>query len=148
MNVKVNWLRVFLGAIAYLVIAQVLHTVSSMLTMNYYIDASYFAVWSKVMMSAAGPPSMEFYYYSLAFSLIIGLIYSYIYTEIKNFMKGTVVKKGLKYGFAIFLIAGIPFFLSNYLLINLPLNLLVYWLVFDGLLTYLLGGIAIAWLNK
>ena len=144
----VNCKRIVLGAIAYLVIAQVLHTVSTMLTMNYYLDPNYFAVWSKIMMPTAGPPPMEFYYYSLGFGLIIGIIYSYIYANVKNIMKGTVIKKGLKYGFAIFLMAGIPSFLSIYLLINLPLGLLVYWLIIDQLLTFLFGGVAIAWLNK
>ena len=144
----VNCKRIVLGAIAYLVIAQVLHTVSTMLTMNYYLDPNYFTVWSKIMMPIAGPPPMEFYYYSLGFGLIIGIIYSYIYANVKNIMKGTVIKKGLKYGFAIFLMAGIPSFLSIYLLINLPLGLLVYWLIIDQLLTFLFGGVAIAWLNK
>jgi len=145
---KLNCPRIILGAIAFLVVAQAMHIVSTMLTMNYYTDANYFAVWSKIMMPAAGPPPAEFYYYSLAFSFIIGLIYSYIYTNIRNVIKGTTIKKGLKYGFVIFLMVGVPYFLTTYLLINLPQSLLVYWLIIDGLLTYLVGGIAIAWLNK
>ena len=145
---KMNWTRVFLGAIAYLIISQVMHAISSVMAMDYYIDPNYFAVWSKIMMPGMGPPPTEFYVYSILSSFIVGLIYSYIYVRVKEIMKGTVMKKGMKYGLAIFLMAGIPFFLSLYLLVNLPLGLLVYWLIIDGLLTYLLGGIAIAWLNK
>ena len=141
--------KIILGAIAYLIIAQVLHFASIFLTMDYYLDSNYFGVWSKTMMPAAGAPPMEFYYYSIAFGFVVGLIYSYIYSKVSDFMKApTVVKKGLKFGFAIFLIAGIPFFFTMYLLINLPLGLLLYWLFIDGLLTYLLGGLAIAWIQK
>ena len=143
-----NWARVFLGAIVYLIIGQVMHTVSSILTMDYYTDPNYFAVWSKIMMPGMGPPPTEFYVYSILSSFIVGLIYSYVYVRVKEIMKGTAMKKGMKYGLAIFLMAGIPFFLSVYLLVNLPLGLLVYWLIIDGLLTYLLGGMAIAWLSK
>ena len=145
---KLNWSRIILGAIAYLVIGLIMNTVSSLLTMDYYKNPNYFAVWSKVMMPGQGAPPATFYYYSVAFLFIVGLIYSFIYGKVKGLLKGTTILKGLRYGFALFLMAGIPFFFSLYLLINLPLSLLIYWLVIDGLLTYLLGGIAIAWLNK
>jgi uncharacterized membrane protein (UPF0182 family) len=144
-----HMMKIVLGAIAYLVVAQVLHFASSFLTMNYYTDSNYFGVWSKIMMPAAGAPPAEFYYYSIAFSFIVGLIYSKIYVKVSGFMKAkTVMMKGVKFGLALFFIAGLPFFFTMYLLINLPLGLLLYWLLIDGLLTYLLGGIAIAWLNK
>jgi hypothetical protein len=145
---KLNWTRIILGAIAYLAIGLIMNTVSSLLTMDYYKDPNYFAVWSRVMMPAEGAPPANFYYYSISFSFIVGLIYSYIYSRVKGMLKGTAINKGLRYGFVLFLMAGIPFFFSLYLLINLPLSLLIYWLVIDGLLAYLLGGIAIAWLNK
>ena len=148
MCLKSNCTKLVLGAITYLVIGQILHMASSILTMNYYMDPSYFAVWSKVMMPGPGAPLAIFYYYSVLFIFIVGLIYSYIYSRVKGILKGTTVNKGLKYGLGLFLIAGAPFFFSMYLLINLPLSLLIYWLLIDGLLTYLLGGIAIAWLNK
>jgi len=145
---KISPVKVVLGAIAYLIIAQVMHTVSSMLTMSYYMDSNYYAVWSKIMMPAAGAPPMSFYYYSLTFGFVIGVIFSAIYSKRRETFKGDFVHKGLMYGSGLFLVVGIPFFLTTYLMINLPLSLLIYWLLIDGLLTYLLGGIAIAWLNK
>jgi hypothetical protein len=145
---KLNYPRIILGAIAFLVVAQVLHVISTMLTMSYYTDANYFAVWSKIMMPAEGAPPMSFYYYSLAFGFITGMIFSTIYSKRRETFKGDILHKGLTYGFGLFLVAGIPYFLTTYLLINLPLGLLAYWLIIDGLLTYLVGGIAIAWLNK
>ncbi|MFH0711344.1 MAG: hypothetical protein V1944_02085 [Candidatus Aenigmatarchaeota archaeon] len=145
---KINKVRILLAAIAYVVISQVIHTVSSMLTMSYYTDPTYFPVWSKAMMPAAGPPPTEFYLLSIGFVFIVGLIYSLIYEKVKGIMKGTAFNKGLKYGLALFLMAGVPFFFSMYLLINLPVALLIEWLLVDGLVMYLLGGIAIARLNK
>lgn len=141
--------RFVLAAIAFTVIAFVIHTVCSMLTMSYYTDPNYFPVWSKLMMPTAGPPPASFTYYSITFDFIIGLIFSYIYLFFKGCIPGkTLVNKGVFYGLVLFLVAGVPFFLTNYLLINLPIGLLVSWLFVDGLLTYVIGGIAIAWLNK
>lgn len=142
-------MKMVLAAIAYTVIAYVIHTVSSMLTMNYYTDPKYFPVWSKLMMPTAGPPPASFMYYSITFSFIIGLIFSYLYLFFKECIPGkTMINRGVFYGLVLFLVAGIPFFLTNYLLVNLPLGLLIYWLIIDGLITYIIGGIAIAWLNK
>lgn len=148
MTLRSNKVKIVLGAIAFVIIAQVLHNVLAMLTMDFYRDPAYFSVWSKMMMPGPGGPPAEFMYYSLAFSFVTGLIYSGIYDRVKGFMKGIVWKKGMKFGFVIFLMVGLPFFFTTYLLINLPVALLFYWLIIDGLITYLLGGIAIAWLNK
>ena len=142
-------LKIILAAIAYMIIAQIINTASAMMTMNYYLDPNYFAVWSKVMMPTAGPPPIEFTLYSIVFVFITGLIYSFVYSKAMVLFKTkSTVKKGLKYGFVLFLLAGIPFFFSMYLMINLPLELLLSWLVVDGLLVYLIGGIAIAKIMK
>jgi len=105
-------------------------------------------VWSKIMMPGAGPPPVQFYYYSIAFSFIAGLIYSFVYSRINTAFKGNAIQKGLKYGFGLFLVAGIPFFFSMYLLINLPVGLLISWLFIEGLVTYLIAGIVIAKIVK
>ena len=142
-------MKIITAAIAYVIIALIINTVSAMLTMSYYLDPNYFEVWSKLMMPTAGPPPAEFTYYSIAFSFIAGLIYSFVYSKAMVLFKTkSALKKGLKYGFGLFLLAGIPFFLSVYLLINLPLGLLISWLIFNGLIQYLLGGIAIAEIVK
>lgn len=138
-------IRIIIAAVAYMIVGYVMHTLSAIATMNYYLDPNYFSVWSKIMMPQAGPPPIEFTYYSLAFTFIVGIIYSYIYSRISSFFKTkNTVRKGVKYGLALFLIAGIPAFLSLYLLINLPVGLLIAWLMVDNLLTYLIGGIVIA----
>ncbi len=47
---------VAITAVAMTILAQIVHTLESILTMGYYTDPAYFQVWSKVMMPAAGPP--------------------------------------------------------------------------------------------
>jgi len=142
-------MKIILAAIAYVVIGKIVNTLSAMLTMSYYMDPNYFAVWSKIMMPGPGPPPAEFTYYGIAFAFISGLIFSYIYTKVSSVIKDKGwMQKGLKYGFGVFLIAGIPMFLSMYLLINLPLELLVEWMIVDGLIVYLLCGIAVSKIMK
>lgn len=136
--------KIILAAVVYVILSQVLHTASTFLTMGYYTDPNYFPVWSKVMMPGPGPPPATFYYYSIAFSFISGLIYSFVYSRIGCHLKGKALQKGIRYGLGLFLVAGIPTFFTMYLLVNLPFGLLVSWLTIDTLLGYLIAGIAIA----
>ena len=142
-----KWTKIIFGAAGFVVVSQIVNLLLAAVTMNYYSDPNYFAVWSKVMMPAAGPPPEAFFAYSLIFSLITGTILSYFYVRTHRLISGTATQKGAKYGFALFLIAGLPFFLTDYLLVNLPFGLLLGWLLGDGLIGYVLGGIAIARLN-
>ncbi len=139
--------KIILAAIAFTVIGVVINTAVSMLTMSYYMDPAYFSVWSKLMMPEAGPPPVSFYAYSIAFSFVIALIFAGVYTKVSDMIKSGGARKGLRYGFGLFLVAGIPYFLTNLLLINLPLGLSVVWLL-SSLVIYLIGGIVIAKILK
>ena len=89
-----NWKRIIIAAIVFAIIAQVLHTVESMLTMDFYMDPEYFGVWSKLLMPTAGPPPAEFFYASVISSLIIALIYAVVYDVVKGSLPGkTFIKK-------------------------------------------------------
>jgi hypothetical protein len=135
--------KIIIAGIVFAIIAQVIHTVESMATMNFYTDPTYFGVWSKIMMPAHGAPPMEFYIYSIIFSFITGIIYAIVYSMISKSIPGkTVFNKGLNFGFFLFFIA-IPWSLTMYLLINLPAMLLTIWAI-TGLLINLIFGIIIA----
>jgi hypothetical protein len=143
-----NWKRIIIAAIIFAIIAQVLRTVESMLTMDFYMDPEYFGVWSKLMMPTAGPPPAEFFYTSIASGLIIAVIYAAVYDLIKNSIPGkTDIKKGLKYGALLFILVQIPGLLGMYLLINLPTLLLIYWGI-SSLVILLVGGIVFAKIIK
>lgn len=131
--------RVIGAGIAFAVIGQIVHTLGAVPTMSYYMDPTYFAVWSKLMMPAAGPPPATFFYYSIAFGIIGGVLLALVYALIYSGIPGLKTKRGVVYGLMIFLAAGVPGALSLYLLVNLPSALIAYWAL-ENLITYLLGG--------
>lgn len=139
--------KIIVAGIVFTIIAQVIHTAESFATMDFYKDPTYFSVWSKIMMPGPGAPPMEFYIYSIVFSIITGIIYALVYTVISKSIPGkTIVKQGLFFGFLLFLI-GIPWSLTMYLLINLPVLLLAFWAM-TTLIIDLVAGIIIAKIVK
>ena len=140
--------KIFLCGIIFAVIAWVIHTIESILSMSFYTDPNYFSVWSKLMMPTAGPPPASFMVYSLLFSFIGGVLFALVYDVVKNSIKEkTTLDTGAFYGLLVFLIAGIPLSLTMILLINLPLALILIWAV-SGLIVYIINGIIVAKLLK
>jgi len=136
--------KIIFAAIAYVVIAELVNIFTASATTSYYIDPNYFSVWSTLMMPSAGPPPVMFFYYSIAFAFITGLIFSFVYSKVGKILhEKDALGKGLRYGLGLFFVAGIPFFLTTLLLINVPFALLVIWLS-TNLIVYLLSGISIA----
>jgi hypothetical protein len=138
---------VLLAAVVFTIVAQVVHTVGAMATMGYYYDAAYFAVWSKIMMPAAGPPPPEFTYLSLAVGFMTSLIFVYAYVLLKKAVPGKDwPSRGINYGILLFLLGTVPATFSLLLLINLPPLLVADWAL-EGLVIALAGGLAAARLN-
>lgn len=145
---KLNYWKLLLAGVLYAVTAQIIHTIGALVAMAYYTMPEYFTVWSKLMMPTAGPPPASFYVYSILFSLITGLLLAIVYVVVKESVAGkTKVKKGLMYGFLVFLVGGLPFSLTILLLVNLPFGLICEWAA-ETLVVNLLGGMVIAWLMK
>ena len=147
MQKNVN-VKLVIAAIAYTIISQIIHMVDALLTMNFYLMPQYFSVWSKIMMPIAGPPPFSFYGLSILFAVITGAIFAFIYLTIMKAVPGkTKLQKGLAYGFILFLVNGIPGFLSLYLIVNLPTVLIIYWLI-ENLVIFLISGVVFAKLFK
>ena len=148
MALKISWPRLLAVAILYAIVSEIVMTLGAMLDMSYYMDPAYFAVWSKLMMPAAGPPPAEFYYFGITFQLVTGFLFAIVYSVIKGSVPGKGWKnKGLMYGFLIFLVAGIPTTMTLYLLINLPVGLILSWML-QSLVVYLIMGLLAAKLVK
>jgi len=148
MALKISWPRLLAVAIIYIIVGEIIMTLGAIADMNYYMDPNYFAVWSKIMMPAAGPPPAEFYYISIVFELVTGFLFAFVYAVIKGAVPGKGWKnKGLMYGFLIFLVAGIPTTFTLFLLINLPAALILSWTL-QFLIVYLLMGLIAAKLLK
>ena len=145
---KLNAGRIIGAGIVFAVISQIIHSIEAFATMNYYLIPEYWPVWSKVMMPGEGAPPMSFYGYSFGFAVIIGVIFALAYSVIKDSLKGkNAMQNGVRYGTILFFVAGIPFSLTLYLLVNLPVGLIAYW-AFSTLIIYVLGAIAIAKIVK
>lgn len=139
-----DWARITVSIIAVLVVSMVVHNIDAMLTMGYYMDPAYFQVWSPIMMPAAGPPGMEFYAYSIIFTLIASIFFVMAYFMMGYTLPGkTLWNRGLLYGLLIFLVGGLPGMLSMVLLINLPIDLVAMWAV-ESLIIYLISGALVA----
>jgi hypothetical protein len=148
MALKIPWSRILAVAILYIIVGEIVMTLGAMADMNYYMDSNYFSVWSKIMMPTAGPPAAEFYYISIASQLVTGFLFAFVYAVIKGAVPGKGWKnKGLMYGFLVFLVAGIPTTLTFILLINLPIGLLLSWML-QSLVVYLVMGLVGAKLIK
>jgi len=148
MALKINLPMLIAVAVLYAIVGEMIMTLGAMADMNYYLDANYFPVWSKIMMPAAGPPPATFMYTGIVFQLVTGFLFALVYNVIKGAVPGKGWKNnGLMYGFLVFLVAGIPTTLMLILLINLPLGLLLSWML-QSLVVYLLMGLVTAKIVK
>ncbi|MFH0971825.1 MAG: hypothetical protein V1835_04630 [Candidatus Micrarchaeota archaeon] len=136
------WGKVFLAGAAYAIIGMIIHMIEAAYTMDYYTNPIYFPLWSLMMMPTAGAPPMDFFITSLAFGLFTGMLIAYVYLVVKDSIpEKNLWVKGAKYGWLLFLVAGIPMFLSLYLLLSIPFGLIFSWLA-SGFIIYLAGGAA------
>ncbi len=138
---KETWKGIALSAIVFVIVAQVVHTVGAILMMGYYTNPAYFQLWSKFMMSAAGPPGPEFFAISILFALAMGMISAWSYSLLKGSVPGTGTRKGLNFGLLLYLLAGVPYTLTNYLLLAVPPLLLFSWSI-ETLVIYAACGAA------
>ena len=140
--------KLYLFAIVMAIVAMIVHTVESLLTMGYYTDPANFLLWSKLMMPGAGPPPAIFYAYSLLFAFVSWMLFGFVYIVLSGAIKEKdIVKRGLKFGMLIFLVGSLPGALTMVLLLNLPLGLIISWVI-SGLALNLAGGVAAAGLIK
>jgi hypothetical protein len=142
MRVRNPW-KIIASGIVFAVIAQLINTVEAVFTMGYYTNPAYFPLWSSLMMPGQGPPGSEFYIAAIAANFAIGLIFASAYSMLEKAIPGKGTAKGVKYGTMLFLIAGIPFTLTTYLLLAVPTGLLLAWAA-GALAIYVISGVAFA----
>jgi hypothetical protein len=136
--------KVILSGVLFAVVAWIIHMLGALLSMGYYKMPEYASLWSKIMMPTAGAsPPLSFSLLSLLFGFIGGVLFAIVYDVLMGSVPGKKTNKGLAFGFLIFLVAGIPGYLSLLLLINIPAGLAGMWLL-ENLVVYLLGGMIVA----
>jgi hypothetical protein len=140
---KLHWKKIFTSGIWYLVISFVTQQVFAALTMQYYRDPAYFATWSKLMMPNAGPPSLQFFVVSLLFTYTAGCTLAAVFDFThqlfgKKFWSQVIGFTDIVVGLSIVL-----GYLPMILLFNLPIILILWWVVATFVAT-LLSSVAFA----
>lgn len=131
---NIRWGKVILAGILFAIVASIIHSIESILTMNYYLMPDYFNVWSKVMMPNAGPPPTSFFALSVSFSFLTGLVLAIFYDFIKEKLAKTDFQKVICFTGLVITLATVFFTLPVYLLINIPMGLFIYWFVFSAII--------------
>jgi len=148
---QTSWKQIILGAIAFVIIAQIVHTAGTMLAMDYYTNPAYFPLWSNIMMPNNGPPGTEFMVASIVTNFIAGLILAWVYFKFCACAcfsgEPGSWRKGFHFGAILFLVAGIPFSMTTYLLLAVPTGLLMEWAA-EMLVVYLAAGVVFSKLEK
>ena len=145
---KINFWKVLLCGFIFAVIAEIIYSVGSFLTMGYYTDPNYLAVWSKIMMPNAGPPPALFFVYSFIFSIIGGVLIALVYAMVESALKQkSVWQKGAMYGLLISLVGVIPGNMVLPLMVNVPWGMATSWAA-EGLIINLIAGACIARIMK
>ncbi|MFA6447354.1 MAG: hypothetical protein WCW31_03825 [Patescibacteria group bacterium] len=134
---KLQWSKVALSALIFMVIASIIRQIEALLTMNYYTLPEYFSVWSKSMMPTAGPPPASFMIMSLAFAFVTGFVLAAFYNFIKDGIPGGYIKKVTWFTLIIFVLAFVMFALPLFLMINLPIGLQITWLISTFIIFFL-----------
>jgi len=129
--VKNNQGRIFQIGILVGVILFVLGSVEGWLSGGLY-TASDPALWKTM----AG----NWWIYMLVYNLIIGLLFVLVYGIFYNSIPDKGAARGLQYGFWIWLIGTVPGLLMTLLMMAVPDELVVLWLI-TGLFNYLIVGL-------
>jgi hypothetical protein len=125
---NINWGKIFLAAVVFMIISFVMNMAISWLTMGFYMMPQYWPVWSKVMMPEAGPPPTSFYIWALIFDFITGLVLAKLYVHIRQTIGQSLWSKVICFTCILTGLSIVFFTFPLYLLINLPLTLILYWL--------------------
>ncbi len=137
----IKWTQLILTAIVFMIVAQIIHTAGAIAMMGYYADPAYFSLWSKVMMSTAGPPGMDFYLLSMAGNFVIGLIFAWAYSIANKAIGDKGYMNGVKFGVFLFLLAAVPYTFMTYMILSVPTMLNLEWAL-ESLLVYTISCVA------
>ena len=134
---KIRWKKALLAGVVYVVIATVVRQIEAILTMSYYTEPQYFGVWSKLMMPKAGPPPASFMIWSLLFSYITGVTLAAAYDFIKDLLPKKFWTRVLNFTDLVICLMIVFFSLPVYLLLNVPMGLLLVWLISGFIIVFL-----------
>jgi hypothetical protein len=134
---EIKWGKLFLCGLVYLVFTTVIRQIEVVLTIKYYLMPQYFGVWSRLMMSNAGPPPPNFMIMSLTFTLASGLSLGLVYSYVRNLLPKQFWHRVTFFADLMIGTSFIFFTLPAYLLFNLPFQLLISWFISGFIILFL-----------
>ena len=132
---NINTARVVLAGIVAGIVMLVVGTVIGMLTGHMYTGA----IW-KPMAGAS------WFVWLLVHNIFFGLVFTVLYAVFANVLKASMALKGFVFGFVIWLFS-LQGLSMTFLSMTVSLNLIFLWAV-QGLISYVLAGLVIAYLYK
>ena len=135
-----DWKNIFISAILFALISVVVHTIGAFASMDYYMNPAYFPLWSTLMMPGPNPPGTEFYVASFACAIVVGGIFAAAFSMLRKSIPGTDLRKGADYGLLLFILVQIPYVLTDFLLLAVPVTVLLAWAL-ESLIIYVLAGL-------
>jgi len=93
------------------------------------------------------PTTGHWWVYLLVFNLIVGLLFTLIYGLFYSAIPDRGAARGLQFGFWIWLIGSVPGLLMTWLMMAVPEELIIVWLI-SGLVNYLIIGVLMGTMYK
>ena len=140
-----NWKLILIGGVVMYVVMFAVSFITGPVIHNGILKETYAATagfWRPELMQ--DPPNMAALLPRWVVTGLIGAFISAgIYGHVRSAFTGPGWQRGLKYGFALFLLV-VGFMLGMSGVFNLPDNVWLWWSV-DSLIGYLIGGAALGW---
>ena len=133
-------LRILSASLAFLVISQLLHVVGLFITMDYYGQADYYGIWSPLLISASNlNTGIPFFYTNMVLGFIGAVLFVVVFTVLGRSLRGGAVESGMMFGLLVFLVAIVPDSFSVFMLLNVPLEIIIFWTL-ESFIIFILGG--------
>lgn len=130
-----------LSAIAFAVMAVIVHSAGIFVTNDFFRDVQYANMWNPFLVSSAGLFSSLFFMELFAFNLIIGIAFAIVFFELRDILDlKTGFRKGLHFGVILFLVHVVPSAFGFLTFFNVPV-VLAFWWGLQYLIISLLGGL-------
>jgi|GEM_PF-3003552 len=132
--------RIFIASIVFLVVAQLLHVGGIAISIDYYTHPNHYDLWSPLLISFGNiNTGISFFLVNLGFGFLGAVVFVLVYTELGKALKGSPVEKGVSFGLLVFLVTNLPGSMSMFLLLNIPVEIVILW-VLESFIIYLVGG--------
>lgn len=136
---NIKFAAILWSTLSYTIISMVIHQIEAIFTVGFYMMPEYFGVWSKLMMSEVGKPKPVFVVVSTLFALITGFILASTYNFFKDYLPQGYWSKVMSFSLLLSVISVVTFTLPVILLFNVPVVLMLYWLL-SGVFIFFFGS--------